>query len=245
MGPQGTQGLLGPQGIQGEPGPQGVEGLFGATGSIGPQGPQGTQGVQGIVGPKGSTGATGPVGSVGPEGIVWRGLWTVGTAYLIDDAVSRNGNSYVANTNNTGDAPPSVNWDPLSVKGDIGPTGPTGPQGTIGLTGPQGELGPTGLTGATGSQGPTGLTGPQGIKGDTGTQGPQGTVGAIYGTFASRPTPTDVGDKALYVASENGAIYQVQNAAWVQIGGTPPKITVSAVAPTAPIVNDIWIDTSL
>ncbi len=44
----------------------------------------------------------------------------------------------------------------------VGPTGPTGPQGTTGPTGA------TGITGATGAQGTTGPTGPQGTTGPTG-----------------------------------------------------------------------------
>ena len=69
------------------------------------------------------------------------------------------------------------------VGGFVGPTGTTGPTGT--LTGPTGYTGPigTGPTGATGPQstvtGPTGYTGPQGIQGIQGTTGPTGLQGVI------------------------------------------------------------------
>lgn len=74
---------------------------------------------------------------------------------------------------------------------EIGPTGPTGPQGDTGPTGPQGGTGPTGPTGPTGLQGETGPTGPQGPTGPTGPQGntgPTGPQGATGPTGPQGPT---------------------------------------------------------
>jgi hypothetical protein len=87
-------------------------------------------------------------------------------------------------------------------RGDVGPTGATGPQGPQGLTGPtcatgpQGPQGLTGPSGATGPQGPQGLTGatgatgpqgPQGLQGDTGPTGPTGPQGSTGPTGATGP----------------------------------------------------------
>lgn len=105
----------------------------------------------------------------------------------------------------------------LSGEGAPGPQGPTGPQGPIGLTGPAGPKGDTGNVGPAGAKGDTGLTGPQGDpgpKGDTGLQGPKGDTGATG------------------PAGADGASY------------TGPKITSASVAPSAPSVGDVWIDTS-
>lgn len=67
------------------------------------------------------------------------------------------------------------------IRGEIGPTGPTGVQGVAGPTGPQGEIGPTGPVGVLGPTGPVstvpGPTGPQGIQGVSGPTGPTGEIG--------------------------------------------------------------------
>ncbi len=46
-------------------------------------------------------------------GVVWRGAWDAGTAYVFGDAVSHEGSAYVANQPTTGDEPPSAEWDVL------------------------------------------------------------------------------------------------------------------------------------
>ena len=79
---------------------------------------------------KGDTGATGPAGA---EGLNWRGTWSSATAYVVDDAVTLNGTSYVAVANNTNSQPPSANWNTLAAKGDAGSAGSTGPAGAKGL----------------------------------------------------------------------------------------------------------------
>ena len=118
-------------------------------------------------------------------GIVWRGAWNNATAYKKGDAVSNNGNSYIAINDNIG-VPPSntANWNVLAKKGAAGATGPQGPQGPTGATGATGPQGPTGPAGA---QGPQGLTGPQGPQGLQGPQGPAGPAGpkGFASTFSS------------------------------------------------------------
>jgi len=90
-------------------------------------------------------------------------------------------------------------YQPGTVPGVAGPTGPagttgstgaTGPQGPIGNTGATGPQGPIGNTGATGAQGPignTGAIGPQGPIGNTGATGAQGSIGNTGATGAQGP----------------------------------------------------------
>lgn len=49
--------------------------------------------------------------------INWLKAWNGITNYAINDAVEDSGSSYVANTANVGDQPPSVNWDLMAEKG--------------------------------------------------------------------------------------------------------------------------------
>lgn len=64
----------------------------------------------------GAGGATGPIG---PPGMVWRGTWNSGTAYVVNDAVQYNGASYIAVVNNTNSAPPSANWNLIAQAGSV------------------------------------------------------------------------------------------------------------------------------
>jgi hypothetical protein len=56
------------------------------------------------VGLTGATGATGPTGPAGAPPI-WRGAWSSGTAYAVNDMVSYNGSSYACLIANTGQNP--------------------------------------------------------------------------------------------------------------------------------------------
>lgn len=66
-------------------------------------------------GPKGEDGANGD--------IVWKGKWSPGL-YLVNDTVENDGSTFIATTNTT-DEPSltSTDWDLVSQKGDVGPTG--------------------------------------------------------------------------------------------------------------------------
>jgi microcystin-dependent protein len=208
-GPQGIQGPIGntgptgatgPPGPQGVPGPEGPEGDQGIQGPIGPEGPQGDPGPQGIQGPqgiKGDTGNTGPtgptgpqgvIGPQGPEGLVWRGPWVAGVSYAIDDAVSINGQSWIAVAPNINANPPDASWKLLADKGAQGVQGPQGVPGPQGIQGPQGIKGDTGTTGATGAQGPQGVPGPEGPEGPMGTVYDSDQVGTVK-TFAGTVIP--------------------------------------------------------
>ena len=150
--------------------------------SPGIPGPTGPTGHPGPTGP--GNGATGPTGSTGPAGT---SVNIIGSVASVDDLPSTGvsgdayligGHLYVWTANGV--------WENI---GQIqGPTGPTGPDGTIGPTGERGatgltgELGPTGErgeVGPTGSIGPTGQIGPTGDSGDPGQIGPTGPTGDI------------------------------------------------------------------
>jgi hypothetical protein len=182
-GSQGPVGATGATGMQGPVGPVGPQGANGATGAMGPFGPAGPQGVQGD---------TGTAGATGPQGLNWKGAWSMSTAYNQNDAVSYNGSTYIGLTPNMITQPGSApdNWSLVAsagaagsqgtagATGAAGPTGPTGLTGATGPAGPAGPTGPIGNTGATGPAGPIGLTGPAGPGGATGSQGPSGAPGA-------------------------------------------------------------------
>ena len=114
--------------FQGPPGP---------TGATGPQGPQGATGAAG------SNGANGTNGTNGTPN--WKGSWSNSTAYVIGDAVSLSGSSYVCNQAHTNHTPPNASyWDVLASKGDTGATGAQGSQGATGAAGANGTNGTNG-----------------------------------------------------------------------------------------------------
>lgn len=111
----------------------------------------------GIQGPKGDTGAAGPTGPAGADGndgakgLQWRGTYSSGTTYTLDDACSYNGSSYISLQANNLNHQPDISgsyWELLASKGDTGATGAAGADGADGADG---------TDGATGAQGPAGL----------------------------------------------------------------------------------------
>ncbi|GEM_PF-6742672 len=215
-GPQGTQGVVGATGVTGATGPQGIQGISGASGPQGIQGVQGSsgatgavgpQGIQGNIGPIGATGATGPQGIQGPIGATGA-TGADGTSVTIDGSVANAaalpttfgpgdaGKGYLTQDDGHLHVWSGSMWTDVGViRGPIGPTGATGPQGIQGVAGPTGATGPQGLQGV---QGPVGATGAQGVAGAigatgvgatgaTGPQGIQGVVGATGVTGATGP----------------------------------------------------------
>ncbi len=208
VGPTGVKGSTGATGATGTAGTAGVKGSTGATGATGaastvpgPTGATGTAGTAGAKGATGSTGATGvglagtpgatgapgATGVTGATGVNWRGGYSSGTSYNLNDAVSyTDGSSYISlSSGNEGNTPsPSSSfWAVLAgAAGDppSGPTGPTGPTGPQGANGTNGLDGNNGLNGTPGASGPTGATGIglPGAAGATGAIGPTGVTGA-------------------------------------------------------------------
>ena len=125
-------------------------GSSGSAGAQGAIGPQGNAGPQGIAGQQGNPGPTGAVGPQGPAVATYTGIYASTTNYILRDAASFNGATYVSlvgsNHGNTPDASPAY-WAILAAQGPSGPAGPPGAPGTPGATGAQGVQGPQGAQG--------------------------------------------------------------------------------------------------
>jgi hypothetical protein len=81
---------------------------------------------KGETGTTGATGAAGQNGAVGANGapIVWRGAYSDATAYVVLDAVSYNGQSYICKASTTGNSPTdTTKWDLMAQKGADGTGG--------------------------------------------------------------------------------------------------------------------------
>jgi hypothetical protein len=154
------------------------------SGDTGPQGAVGAPGIDGSDGADGIDGAAGAVGPTGPGGVVgtvWQGNWSSITNYVLNDAVSYLGSSFVAIAPSLNDPPPSANWLVIAAQGSdgaAGAAGSVGPAGSDGNQGPQGVAGPSG--------GPAGATGAQGLQGIQGPPGVTASAGARYLNY----TPT-------------------------------------------------------
>lgn len=118
------------------------------------------------------------VAGCGPRTIVPRGEWSMSANYLTNDLVTALGSSWLAKRDSVGRFPITqpTYWHKFTSKGDIGATGPQGPQGA---TGPAGASGPQGPTGPQGSQGPQGPQGVQGQQGPAGAAGQNGSTGIV------------------------------------------------------------------
>jgi hypothetical protein len=259
------------QGPVGPAGPAGANGANGATGATGAQGPQGIQGIQGPIGPTGPAGPAGATGAAGPAGptgatgaqgapVTFKNAWSNSTVYAIGDAVSENGSSYIALTNNLNVDPasnPTV-WAVLAAKGDVGAQGPQGAQGVIG---PQGFTGLTGsaatisigttITGAAGSSASVSNSGtssgailnftiPQGATGSIGaaTEWASGTTYAIgNAVFCNTTCATNGSSYVSLIASNAGHDPSSTPADWQLIakaGVTPTinsTVNVSTLSP--------------
>ena len=78
-------------------------------------------------------GVQGPQGEQGPSFTNWKGAWSGATAYVLNDAVSSGGSSYICILAHTNQVPPNATyWNVIASKGDTGATGATGAQGPAG-----------------------------------------------------------------------------------------------------------------
>ncbi len=79
----------------------------------------------------GTPGPQGPIGLTGADGksIVWRGEWNAVEKYVVNDAVSYGGSSYIATDASVNENPLTKFWNLLSQKGDQGIQGLTGATG--------------------------------------------------------------------------------------------------------------------
>ncbi len=157
------------------------------------KGDAGAIGVAGATGPQGPAGASGAMGATGLTGppVTFIGGWLTTRSYLVGDAVSYGGGSYIALVANSGREPDisPLYWGSLAQAGGAGPAGPAGATGLQGPTGYPGPAGAMGAAGANGPQGAMGPAGPAGAAGPQGVAGPQGAAGvaglAYRGTYSS------------------------------------------------------------
>ena len=99
----------------------------------------GTQGPAGPAGEKGATGATGATGAAGAQGpaggsVTWRGAWSSGTTYTIDDGIFYLNSSYVSLVSNNVNLPPNLNpsqWQLIAAGSLINYSDAELPSGTI------------------------------------------------------------------------------------------------------------------
>lgn len=174
-GPIGPVGPPGPQGEKGLDGRDGLPGVPGAPGATGEKGLDGKDGRNGMHGKDGSDGRDG-VDGLGFEdmdfaedehgrlmlrfvrgnvvkerripGLVDRGVYKAGEAYLKGDGVTWGGSFWIAQKDTAakpGEGAADVTGWRLAVKkGGEGKTGPVGPMGLQGKAGPMGPQGPQG-----------------------------------------------------------------------------------------------------
>lgn len=95
-------------------------------GALGPTGATGSTGAAGAAGADGADGANGAAGADGADGlsINWLGAYNGATAYVVNDAVSYLGSSYINILASTGNLPTNATyWALLASKGDTGAAG--------------------------------------------------------------------------------------------------------------------------
>lgn len=106
-----------------------------------PQGPQGPQGEQGVQGEQGIQ---------GEQGLNWVGVWIAFGDFVVDDAVSYDGSSWICilDTGSLATPPSSdpTHWQLLTAKGSQGPQGIPGVSGTYGLFAQTSDGGPVTAT---------------------------------------------------------------------------------------------------
>lgn len=119
------------------------------------------------------------------DNLNWRGPWSGGTTYQINDIVYYEGSSFVALIVNINTPPTTLyigtTWGILALEGTQGlqgPQGVQGVQGVPGIPGSQGARGVQGIRGNTGPQGTPGAPGAAGVQGMQGVQGARGVPGS-------------------------------------------------------------------
>ena len=151
--------------------------------------------------------------------LVFKGDYDPALSYEAMDCVRRNGNAYQAvrevPAGALPEAPDSIYWICIGMKGA---DGQDGKDGADGAPGPQGEPGPQGIQGEQGPQGPAGADGAAGPQGPSGPQGPKGDTPPLYSGVDS--TAEDVAATACAVKTAYDKAVAAENTA-VQVGKTP------------------------
>ena len=160
--------------------------------------------------PRGATGAQGPP-------VTFLNAYNPATSYIVGNAVSEAGSSYIAVNPSSGEDPATdvagagQYWALLAAKGGIGNTGNTGAAATISIgsvsTGTPGSNAQVTNAGTSGAAIfnftiPQGATGAKGDTGNTGNTGPQGPPVNFLGAYNAL-TPYVSGD----AVAESGSSY--------------------------------------
>jgi hypothetical protein len=194
-------------------------------------------------GDTGATGSQGPTGATGPQGakgLNWRGTWNNSTSYVVDDAVERNGSSYVCIQANTNQSPPNATyWELLAQKGTdgtgtgdvVGPSSATD-NNIASFNGTTGKvIKDSGVSASSVVVGPASSTNNNLVAFD-GTTGKlikdSGKSSADFvsnaGSSPSIQAGTDAGKPAagtagrIYIATDTKKIYRDDGSAWVLMG---------------------------
>jgi collagen type VII alpha len=215
------------------PGTSAAWGVLAAAGAPGAAGVNGAPGQAGVAGPAGAQGSVGPAGPMGAIGINFRSAWTSGTGYAVNDAVTYNGATWLAqaaNRNAQPDASPAA-WSVLAAAGGAGPTGAAGTAASVQVgtvtTGAAGTSAAVTNSG-TGTAAVLNFTIPQGAAGAAGTGG--GSSGAGGGTsgIPFQATYHAVSYAATYYSVNNANQSSGETSAvlsWVPNGCSATKLT--------------------
>jgi hypothetical protein len=199
-------------------------------------------------------GDTGNTGGNGAKGLNWRGAWNSATAYVVDDAVTLNGTSYMAVANNTNSSPPSANWNTLAAKGDTGNTGGNGAKGlnwqgawnsaTAYVVDDAVTLNGTSyiaVANNTNSSPPSANWNTLASKGDQGIQGPAGSGGnksALKTSDTARTNTTTLADDPhLSIALEANTTYHFSALFTINLGNSGPKFKMTFVGPAGSTIS--------
>jgi hypothetical protein len=206
----------------------------GAAGANGATGAAGATGVQGTAGAPGATGATGARGIAGAVGMNFRGAWTSGTNYAVNDAVTFAGSTYLALTAGSNAEPDTSAqaWAVLAQAGGAGPTGAQGDAATVAIgtvstlaAGAQATVTNSGTGGAVVLN--FGI--PQGAAGTGGSGGGSGGGGLAGGLANLAGMYHTVSFNTLYYAvnSPNASASETASVlAWVPAGCTATQLSV-------------------
>jgi Collagen triple helix repeat (20 copies) len=207
-------------------------GLLAAQGAVGATGPAGATGPVGPQGNSGAAGAAGPQGPAGLAGMTYRGAWSGGTSYAVNDAVLFGGTTYIATAGAAGLEPdlyPAA-WSVLAQQGGVGPSGPTGAAATVTV----GTV-TTGLAGSAAAVTNSGtantavlnFTIPQGAAGTNGSGG--GSGGGGLGSFASMYHAVSFNTKYYSLNTPNASLTEDPSVlAWVPLACTATTLSVSS-----------------
>jgi len=179
-------------------------------------------------------GAQGPAGLPG-AGLDWQGAWDVATNYLINDAVSYGGSSWIANADHVGKTPGvDPEWDLWVSKGETGPAGSPGVAGQDGADGADGLDAGFTLT-ATKTANYTAVSGERVVCDTSGggfvvTPPASGRFGVLDLVGVSPTTGFGAVGKNLTITPASGTV----------MGGASLVLDVGAVSPEFELVGSDW-----